>query len=364
MTSPAALYQQHLQQPGFVKDPAQALAVQHLERVYAELLAQPSRSRWLRFNKPQPVKGLYLWGGVGRGKTYLMDLFFESLPLTEKLRIHFHRFMQRIHEELRHCRGEKDPLKHVAQNLAKQTRILCFDEFAVNDIADAMLLGILLQNLFAEGVCLVATSNLAPDDLYQDGLQRELFLPAIAEIKAHAEILNVDAGVDYRWRHLTPTQRYYSPLVNEREFMQTHFNALSHGVAADSSALSIEGRMIPAIAHSASVVWFEFSVICGDGRAVPDYIAIAKKYHSVLISNIPQLTNSMDEYARRFINLVDEFYDSRINLIVSATVPMQQLYKGERLQFEFQRTLSRLQEMQSDEYWNEARVNKENDDAK
>lgn len=355
MSSPASLYQEHLQQPGFRADPAQALAVQHLERVYVELLAQrtPAKHRWLRMNKLERVKGLYLWGGVGRGKTYLMDLFYESLPFDQKLRMHFHRFMQKIQQSLREYRGEKDPLKLVARDIAGQARVLCFDEFIVTDIADAMLLGILLENLFNEGVCLLATSNLPPDELYKEGLQRDLFLPAIANLKANLEILNVDAGVDYRWRSLTPHQRYYSPLTDERTFMQAHFNALSHNAPLLEKKLDIEGRNINAIANAPGVVWFEFAVICGERRGVADYIAIAKNYHSVLISNIPQMNEAMEDYTRRMINLVDELYDSRINLILSATVPMAELYKGERLTFEFQRTLSRLQEMQSDEYGNQ-----------
>jgi len=352
MTSPLSLYQKHIKESGFVHDQAQAYAVHHLERVYAELLGRSNKKRWLSFNKPMPVKGLYLWGGVGRGKTYLMDLLYESLPFSEKMRSHFHHFMQRIHAELRECRGQKDPLKLVAKKIAAQTRVLCFDEFIVNDIADAMLLGGLFEGLFSEGVCVLATSNLPPDNLYQEGLQRELFLPAIAKIKENMEVLNVDAGVDYRWRNLTPSQRYFSPLQNEKEFMQAHFSALSKNANLLDSSLMIDGRKVSAISHAPDVVWFDFAIICGDQRGSADYIAMAKSHHSVLISNIPQLNSSMDDYARRFINLVDEFYDRRINLIISANVPMADLYVGNRLQFEFQRTLSRLQEMQSVEYWN------------
>lgn len=351
MPSVISAYQMACQEKGYQEDPAQRVAIQSLQRVHADLTARHNQKKhlWDRLKSSQPVKGLYMWGGVGRGKTFLMDLFYQSLPFRSKMRQHFNRFMQQLHKDLKAMEGHKDPLKVIAKNLSKKVSVICFDEFLVNDIADAMLLGGLFEALFAEGVSLVATSNVEPDHLYEGGLQREKFLPAIAALKANVQVLNVDSGVDHRGRDLTPKQRYYTPLKGQESFMQTHFCSLVTHECAETE-LEIAGRAIDAVKVGDHAVWFEFADICESPRGQADYIEIAERFNHVLISNIPQMSDAMDDYARRFISLVDEFYDSGKGLVLSATVPIERLYVGKRLAFEFQRTISRLNEMQSEEY--------------
>ncbi len=347
MTSLLTLYQQDLQKLGFRKDAAQEQAVRQLQQISAELMAQQNRqrNRWFYSRENKPVMGLYLWGGVGRGKTYLMDLFFENLPITEKWRLHFYRFMERVHAELAQVKGEKDPLKLVAKKIASQARVLCFDEFFVEDIADAMILGLLFEALFSEGLCLVTTANVPPDKLYDGGIQRDRFLPAIELLKRYTQVLNVDAGTDYRQSHRRIEQRFYTPLLGEHDFMQSQFELLTDGQAPLSNEFALNGRDIKAIARTATVLWIDFSELCRSPRGQADYIALANQYQVVLISNVPELGSNMDDYARRFVSLIDEFYDQHIELILSANVPLQQLYTGQQLQFAFTRTLSRLQEM-------------------
>ncbi len=345
-------YHSTCQAKGFRPDADQEVAVQHLQRVTAALAVQMAKKQhaWFKRRKRQPVMGLYMWGGVGRGKTFLMDLFFAQLPFPQKLRIHFNRFMQKIHQELKALEGHAEPLLLIAKRWAKQYHIICFDEFLVIDIADAMVLGVLFQYLFAEGVSLVATSNVQPDRLYEDGLQRDRFLPAIAVINQHVEVLNVDSGVDHRQRPLTLELRYYTPLKGEHDFMQTHFDLLAAQQTCSEAVLQIAGRAIAVVKRAQSVVWFEFAELCQAPRGQADYIALAEAFDTVLVSHVPQLHAAMDDYARRFISLVDEFYDSQVVLVLSATVPIEDLYVGEQLAFEFRRTRSRLQEMQSQEY--------------
>lgn len=361
---PYARYRQDLQQEGFVHDPAQERAILHLQRVYDELLAAPSPPPAapktglfgrLRHPKaataPLPVRGLYLWGGVGRGKTYLVDTFYDALPLERKRRLHFHPFMYQVHAALRPLRDQAEPLITVARQFAERARVLCLDEFFVADITDAMLLYGLLKELFANGVTLVTTSNIPPDELYKNGLQRARFLPAIELLKQHLEILNVDGGVDYRLRYLEKAEIYHWPLDERAD--QGLADAFSHVSPEPGRAdveLAVESRLIPTRRLADGVVWFDFRAICDGPRSQADYIEIARCFHTVLISNIPVLDWQQENQARRLLNLVDAFYDRGVKLIVSAAAPVLELYQGELLKFEFQRVVSRLQEMQSHDY--------------
>lgn len=356
---PVERYRAELQRPGFVHDPAQERAAIELQRVYAELLVARERENGLahrvsvRLGRAGrlPVTGLYLWGGVGRGKTHLMDLFFDSIPFKERLRTHFHRFMRRVHAELRDCAGRRNPLQFVGARIARETRLLCFDEFFVADITDAMLLAGLFEALFARGVTLVATSNVAPDDLYRDGLQRERFLPAIDLIKRHARVLNVDGGIDHRLRMLERARLYHSPLdeAAQASLMQC-FASLAPDAQATGRMLRIAGRPLYARRCSGDVAWFDFDELCDGPRSQNDYIEIAREFRTVLVGGVPVFTPDKDDQARRFINLVDEFYDRNVKLVLAAAAPLGELYAGGRLGFEFQRTVSRLVEMQSYEY--------------
>lgn len=356
--TPESRYQQDLQKPGFISDPAQALAVRHLQALYGQLASAQPPSLLRRINpfsgkSKTPVRGLYFWGGVGRGKTYLMDTFFDCLPFEEKMRMHFHHFMRRVHSELEKLTGQKNPLKTVADLLAAETRIICFDEFFVSDITDAMILGGLFEQLFNRGVTLVATSNVVPDQLYKDGLQRVRFLPAIDLIKEHTLVINVDGGTDYRLRLLEKAQTWHSPVNDEsHNKLEQSFEELApdlaHAVSGD--VLKISGRPINSIRTCEDIAWFSFSELCDGPRSQNDYIELACLYQTIILEAVPQLDAAVDDQARRFINLVDEFYDRHVKLIISAEVRIAELYAGGRLGFEFQRTISRLQEMQSREY--------------
>lgn len=362
--SPFDRYQRDLARPDFRRDAAQAAAVDHLQHLYEQLViawqAEQEQSglggffKRLTGAKPrQLVRGLYFWGGVGRGKTYLMDNFFESLPFEQKLRAHFHRFMRRVHTELKKLDGQKNPLKQVADIIASEARVICFDEFFVSDITDAMILGTLMEELFARGVTLVATSNIVPDDLYKDGLQRARFLPAIALLNEHTLVVNVDGGVDYRLRALEQAELYHSPLDEAADqSLMCSFKSLLSTTAEvhENSELEVEGRLIRARYLSEGVVWFDFVELCDGPRSQNDYIELACEYHSVILSNVPGLGRANDDQARRFVNLVDEFYDRQVKLVISAERPLAEIYSTGKLDFEFQRTVSRLLEMQSREY--------------
>ena len=336
--------------------------MRHLQRLYDDLVAA-SQSKPGMFSKlfgkkdHVPVKGLYFWGGVGRGKTYLVDTFFEALPFKEKVRTHFHRFMKRVHEEMKTLPGEKNPLTIIAKRFSEEARVICFDEFFVSDITDAMILGTLMEELFKNGVTLVATSNIVPDGLYKDGLQRARFLPAIALIKQNTDIVNVDSGVDYRLRHLEQAELFHYPL-NEvaQESLRKSFRALTPECtqAIENDKLIIENREIIALRTCDDVAWFEFRELCDGPRSQNDYIELGKIFHAVILSGVEQMSVTTDDIARRFINMVDEFYDRNVKLIISAEVELKDLYTGGRLNFEFQRTLSRLLEMQSHEFLSRA----------
>lgn len=357
--TPWQRYQEDLKNPDFHKDPAQADAVQRLQTLYDKLVeAESERTkamtklrRRLKKGREEPIKGLYFWGGVGRGKTYLMDTFFESLPFKRKMRVHFHRFMQRVHDELGRLKGEKNPLDLVAKKFADEARVICFDEFFVSDIGDAMILATLMDGLFKRGVTLVCTSNIVPDGLYKDGLQRARFLPAIELVKKYTDVVNVDGGVDYRLRTLEQAELYHSPLDEDAEAsLRRSFDALSVETAKHSKSMEINGRKIPAQAHADDVVWFDFKDVCDGPRSQNDYIEIARQFHAIIISNVPVLGGDKDDQSRRFVNMIDEFYDRNVKVIISAAAPITELYPGGRLSFEFERTESRLLEMQSQEY--------------
>ncbi len=329
--TPLERYQADLQRPDFFHDAAQANAVKHLQRLYDDLVAADHAKpglfgKLLGRKSGGPVKGLYFWGGVGRGKTYLVDTFFESLPFEQKVRTHFHRFMKRVHEELKTLKGEKNPLTIIGKRFADEARVICFDEFFVSDITDAMILATLLEELFKNGVSLVATSNIVPDGLYKDGLQRARFLPAIALLKEHTEIVNVDSGVDYRLRALEQAELFHWPLSEQvEEEMARSFKALTPDCAKAQrdEALMIENREIRARLTCDDVAWFEFRELCDGPRSQNDYIELAKIFHAVLISNVEQMGVTKDDMARRFINLVDEFYDRSVKLIISAEVELK-----------------------------------------
>jgi len=355
--SPEERYRQLLAEPGFAADPAQAEVVRLFEDLYQRLQGRPARAPGLfarllgRRVEPVPLTGLYLWGGVGRGKTLLMDLFYDCLPANDRLRMHFHRFMQRVHQALKAHAGRPDPLQLVAAELAAESSVLCFDEFFVSDIGDAMILAELLQGLFARGVTLVATSNVVPDRLYENGLQRRRFLPAIELLKRHTFVHNVDGKVDYRLRVLERAEIYHSPLDQAaEESLGSSFAALAPEAPRHNVELIIEGRPIRARSVAEDVAWFEFRALCEGPRSQNDYIELAKIFHAVVLGNVPRFTVRSEDAARRFISLVDEFYDRNVKLIISAEEPITSLYQGQRLRFEFERTESRLLEMQSREY--------------
>jgi len=361
VTTPLERYQVDLLSLGYDADPAQEAAVRALDRVYHDLLSAPiteadtegwlSRLRRRPRSEPKPVRGLYLWGGVGRGKTFLMDAFHDCLPFELKQRVHFHRFMHGVHAELQQLQGQADPLEAIAERFAGRARVLCLDEFIVTDITDAMLLGGLLRALFARGVTLVATSNIAPDDLYRNGLQRAQFLPAIELIKKHTATHALESTTDYRLRALERLEIYHVPLDSQADVaLRTAFEQVAPEMGSVGALLHVEGRDIPTVRWADDVVWFEFSALCDGPRSQNDYLEIACCFHTVLLAGVPAFGPEDDDRARRFINLVDILYDHRVKLVVSAAATPQALYTGGRLGAEFARTTSRLIEMQSHDY--------------
>jgi cell division protein ZapE len=364
-----ARYQQDLKRDDFLFDPSQEMAVKKLQSLYERLVqGRPAKGREKesglglkrliklkgKFRKNtavEPEKGLYFWGGVGRGKTYLMDNFFESLPFEKKMRVHFHRFMQRIHQDLRKLQGTPNPLDVVADRISKEARVICFDEFFVSDIGDAMILARMLEALFSRGVALVCTSNIIPDGLYKDGLQRSRFIPAIELLNKYTEVVNVDGGTDFRLRTLEQAELFHHPLCEKTaQLMQSCFSSLSMAGGEQGQNVEINSRILKAIKRSGNVAWFDFAVLCDGPRSSEDYIELAKEFHAVLLSNVPILNEEMTDQARRFINMVDEFYDRSVKMVISADAPIHQLYTGKKLAFEFERTESRLLEMQSQTY--------------
>ena len=351
---------QRLQRAGEVTpDDAQIMALGHLATLHEALIRPAATQKPSLFARllnqrpqaPEPTRGLYFWGGVGRGKTFLMDLFFEELPFDEKLRLHFHRFMRRVHQQLTELQGTRDPLQTIAGRFADEARVLCFDEFFVSDITDAMILANLLDALFARGLVLVATSNVAPVDLYKNGLQRSKFLPAIDLLEQHTHVVNVDGGTDHRLRALQAAEIYHSPLDSAADNnLRAAFVAVCPDAGHDGGSLEVEGRTIYTRMAGDGVAWFDFLALCDGPRSQNDYIELARIFQTILVSAVPQLDAKREDQARRFISLVDEFYDHNVKLILSAAVPLGSLYTGTRLPFEWARTDSRLREMQSGEY--------------
>ncbi len=360
MMTPKQKYQNDIEHSGFQHDPAQQYAVEKLDQLYHQFLeyvsTPPEKLRLfskLLGRKAQVTmpKGLYFWGGVGRGKTYLMDLFFDALPYEKKSRMHFHRFMQKVHSELSSLKDVSDPLQIVADRFKQQADIICFDEFFVSDITDAMILGTLFEALFERGIVLVATSNIPPKDLYRNGLQRARFLPAIKLIEQQCIEVNIDSGIDYRMRTLEQAEIYHFPLDEKAQANLEHYYLqLSRDECRDTKSVEINNRNIEVKGACDGVLSASFSQLCESSRSQSDYIEISRLYHTVLLSEVKQMGRNRDDAARRFIALVDEFYERNVTLIISAEVALESLYSEGQLEFEFQRCQSRLIEMQSLDY--------------
>lgn len=357
MHTPSSAYAEGVAGGRWQRDPAQQMVLTRLDRIQHALTVDDDAGLIDRLRRrlsgPERVRGLYLWGGVGRGKTFLVDLLHDALPGERKLRLHFHRFMGRVHQALRAHAGEQDPLRAIAQQFAREARLFCLDEFFVQDIGDAMILGEFLKHLIGAGATLVTTSNLPPHRLYEHGLQRERFLPAIALIERHCEVVELVSATDYRLRTLTSGQVYHTPLGSDSEAaLAATFNRLAPGSLRPPGDMVIHDRPIAVRCRSDGIAWFDFAALCEGPRAVADYIELARSFNTILIAGVPVLgTNVVGEDAsKRFIHLIDEFYDRNVNLIISAAAKPTELYRGMRHRHEFARTESRLIEMQSAEY--------------
>jgi cell division protein ZapE len=347
-------YKNLLDARGYMADAAQMTAASALQALYTNLLYfKVDRSSTFKrlLSPPKPPKGVYFWGGVGRGKSFLMDCFYDSVPYRRKKRLHFHSFMQQIHRDLEKYKGETDPMLKMAAAIAKDVRLLCFDEFHVSDIADAMILGRLLEGLFSQGVIIVMTSNYPPDRLYPNGLHRESFLPAIALLNKHLDVFEVDAGVDYRLRALEQVEIYHHPSDDAAERkMLDYFRMVAGEEGKEGGQISVLDRDIATLRRGHGVIWFDFKTLCGGPRSQNDYLEISRSYHTVLLSHIPRMTQHQSSEARRFTWLVDVFYDNKVKLIATADCPADELYVEGTQASEFKRTVSRLTEMNSREY--------------
>lgn len=353
MTSPLQQYEQALLSGNFSEDSQQRQAMTYLDDVYQNIVKnrENKKSFFSFFKSHEMPKGLYMWGGVGRGKTWMMDMFFDSLPKERKMRLHFHHFMKRVHHELNQLKGQSDPLQKVADIIYQEADVICFDEFFVSNVSDAMILGDLFGMLFNKGITLVATSNIAPDGLYKNGIHRDRFLPAIEQVKKHTTVMNIDAGIDYRLRVLQQAELYVSPLTDESQsWLQERFNALSQNQVVYHEPIIINGREIEVIAKTENILYCNFRALCMSPRSASDFIEIANQFSTVLIDNIPELNDIVADPTRRLIYLVDEFYDRRVKLLIRAEQSILELYQGEKLAFEIERTRSRLLEMQSQDY--------------
>ncbi|EKD72458.1 MAG: hypothetical protein ACD_45C00671G0001 [uncultured bacterium] len=336
------------------EDAQQLIALRQLQKTLEQLVMEnKKRAQMFSFlHKPQLITGVYLWGSVGIGKTLLMDCFYHCLPFPQKMRMHFHAFMQLIQQELKKHQGEKNPLQIIAKNIAKKTQVLCFDEFFVTDIVDAMLLERLLTTLFAQHVCLITTSNVMPDDLYKEGLQRQSFLPAIDLLKHYTQVIHIPTTIDYRLRHLKQAGVFYTPNdALAHELMEKSFSALANNSHVKQEPIQLYDRVIPVKKRTENIIWFDFNVICHIPRSQQDYLAIAKKFHTIFISDIPQLPADDKDKISLFIRLVDILYDQHVRLVCSATVSIEQIYPQGYMAAEYARTRSRLLEMQSEEYF-------------
>jgi len=347
------LYEQTLAERGYESDPAQLLAVDALERCeneWADYKARRSNALTQLIRHPPIPRGVYLHGGVGRGKSFLMDCFFQALPLKRKTRLHFHEFMREVHRELQDLRGTANPLAELGQHIARRFRLICFDEFHVADVTDAMILHRLLEALFANRVSVVTTSNFHPDELYPNGLHRDRILPAIELLKEKLEVIGVDNGTDYRRRTMERVKCYHCPLGPDAELALTQaFEQLAE-MRDEDPLLHIEQRQITARRKAGGVVWFDFKFLCGGPRSQNDYLEIASRFHTLILAGVPQMQPRMASEARRFTWLIDVLYDRRVKLIMSAEVPPEELYLEGPLVHEFPRTVSRLNEMQSAEF--------------
>ena len=358
MTSVTELYRQTLAERGYTADPAQLRAVMALQRCqdeWADYKARRSNAVTKLLVRPPLPRGVYMYGGVGRGKSFLMDCFFQAVPLTRKTRLHFHEFMREVHRELQDLQGIPDPLEELGKRISKRFRLICFDEFHVSDVTDAMILHRLLDSMFRNRVSIVTTSNFKPDDLYPNGLHRDRILPAIALLNEKLEVLSVDNGTDYRRRTLHQLDFYHCPLDAKAEAALTKtFEELAEARDEDP-LLHIEHREIRAKRRAGGVVWFDFKTLCGGPRSQNDYLELASRFHTVILSGVPEMPPKLASEARRFTLLVDVLYDRRVKLVISAAVPAEQLYSEGPLAHEFPRTVSRLEEMRSREYLELAR---------
>lgn len=354
MTSPKQNYQKLIDSNEFERNPQQEIVINLLDEIYQELLPRMHKKnifQKLFCKKNKPIEGLYLWGGVGVGKTWLVDIFYNSLPDQGKMRLHFHQFMRQIHRQLKQLQDKQEPLKIIAKQMAEKYQVLCFDEFFVSDIADAMLLAGLFSALFHQGFTLIATSNIHPDDLYKGGISRDRFLPAIDLIKEYTNIIHMDSKKDFRMRHLQDAGAYLMPLGEAtRQKMRERFESLTDSSWSQNELLIISGRGIHTIRKGKGIVWFHFNDLCNIPRSQYDYIEIAQSYHTVLLSGVPKLTDDQTAQVIYFIYLIDIFYDAKVKLILSANCTIDEIYENGVMQFEFMRTRSRLKEMQSIDY--------------
>lgn len=346
-------YQHALEQRDFKSDPAQRRAVDRLQQCYDEWLAfkgQRSNSFKRLVNRPEVPRGVYMWGGVGRGKSFLMDSFYSVVPLVRKTRLHFHEFMRGVHQQLDELTGVANPLDEVARRIAKKYRLICFDEFHISDVADAMIMYNLLSALFNNGVSFIMTSNYDPELLYPDGLHRDRILPTIALLKQKLDVMNIDAGIDYRGRALEQVESYYTPLcaATDRSLREA-YSRLAES-ADEDPRVHIESREIRALRRAGTTIWFDFATLCGGPRSQNDYLEIASRFHTVILSGIPMMSAAQSSEARRFTWLIDVFYDQKVKLLMSAEVPPEELYTNGVLANEFHRTVSRIVEMQSQDY--------------
>lgn len=354
--TPLERYQAALATGDFSEDAVQLAAVTYMDNLYHEIIKSQDSSGggWfssLFKSKPVMPKGLYMWGGVGRGKTWMMDMFYESLPIKRKMRMHFHHFMQRVQRELVALQGQADPLKKVADIIHQEAVVICFDEFFVSNVSDAMILGDLFSMLFDRGITLVATSNIEPSGLYKNGIHRDRFLPAIAQVEKHTTVMNIDAGIDYRLRLLKQAKLYSSPLTDDtKDWLSERFDTLAGGQTISTSPIVIGGRNIDVIKRTETMLLADFRTLCMQPRSAADFIEIANDFDTVMVDNVPALNDTLMDPTRRFIYLVDEFYDRRVKLLIRAEQSILTLYQGEKLAFEIERTRSRLLEMQSEEY--------------
>ena len=362
-TTPRERYEHDIAQHGFLRDPAQERVIEYAQRLYSEIckpIAPVLSTSWLPWAKSkvvQRVRGLYLWGGVGRGKTYLVDSLFDSLPFPQKSRRHFQRFMQDVHGDLKRLPKTPDPLKIIAAQIAREIRVLCLDEFHVDDVADAMLLRGLLEALLAQGVTLIFTSNLRPDALYENGLQRERFIPAIELIKSNSDVVHLDGLTDYRKRERDHGSYFIYPLTgDEPQQMRTYYETFSRFALASQEPVWINYRALPVIAHGADIAWFTFDTLCATARSYADYLILAERYPVLLLSGLYVLGSDNDDVASRFIQLIDAIYDRHVRLIASSHTPLDGLYQGRALVEPFRRTQSRLQHLFSSAYMPTSRV--------